>query len=233
MSWREIMLLSRVASSPDTLATWQRTRQRPAPLTDERTATALGDLVDDGYAIGTEALIFLDARVRQERPRAIVELGSGMSTVGLAACMASLHSPKGPPYVFSIDEDAGYLERTRKMLERAGLSARVRLAHRPVREQTVLGHRTRCYEIEDRFLRDFLVVEPDFVLIDGPSGGGDVRFGTLPLLLSHLRRPCRVYLDDALRADEMRIASLWRRIPGFEVDGIHLVGDGVLEGRLS
>jgi hypothetical protein len=223
------MWCSWLASTPETLETWQRERQQTVPFTNQRLA-AIGDLVCDSYAIGSEALDFLDRRIMKERPRAILEFGSGMSTVGLASCMASLRGAAESPRVFSIDESAAYIERTRQLLDLAGLSSHVRLAHRPLRQQTILDRSTLCYDIDSAFLESFLPVEPDFVLVDGPSGGGDVRYGTLPLVATRLARPCRLFLDDALRAGELRVVSLWRRMPAFHAEGIHLVGEGSPRG---
>jgi hypothetical protein len=230
----EIVWLSRLAASADALEWWQRVqvRNRRVPLANARVAMVLDDLDRDTYSIGIEALAFLDMQVRQIRPQAIFEFGSGASTVVLAACMASLHGEEGLPHVFSIEQEEEYLEQTRRMLCLADLTARVRLAHRPLREQTVLDRPTLCYHIDGHFLQNFLTAAPDLLLIDGPSGGGDVRYGTMPLVMPNLRRPCRIFLDDALRGDELRIISLWRSIAGFEVDGIHLVGHGLLEAGL-
>jgi hypothetical protein len=229
-----VVWLSRLASSPDTLEYWQRARSRGcrAALANGQVGTLLADVDRDDYALGTEGLNFLDAQVGVMRPRAVLELGSGASTVVLAASMAALYGQQGLPRVFSIDEQPEYLERTRRLLDRAGLAPFVRLAHRPLRDQSILGRATRCYDLRDDFLRSFLTTPPDLVLIDGPSGGGDVRYGTLPALLPHVRRPCRFFLDDALRADEIRVVSRWRDLPGLELRGVHLVGHGVLEGAL-
>ena len=231
----EVVWLSRLAASADALDWWQRVqaRTRPVSLANPHLATVLSGLDRDTYSIGTEALVFLDMQVRKVRPQAIFEFGSGASTVVLAASMASLHGEEGLPHVFSIEQEEAYLERTRRLLGLAGLTGHVRLAHRPLEKKTVLGRPTRCYQMDDRFLCNFLTAAPDLLLIDGPSGRGDVRYGTLPLILPHVRRPCRLFLDDALRSDELRIALLWRSIAGFEVDGIHLVGHGLLEGRLD
>jgi hypothetical protein len=86
--------------------------------------------------------------------------------------------------------------------------------------------------IDDAFLRGFLQTAPDLLLVDGPSGGGTARFGTLPRVLGHTSVPCTFFLDDALREDEIHIASLWRRLAGVELAAVHVVGHGLLEGRL-
>jgi hypothetical protein len=118
------------------------------------------------------------------------------------------------------------------MLDDAGLAECARLAHREVHEQTFWGHRTPCYDLDEAFLRAFLETVPDLLLVDGPSGGGMVRFGTLALALGHVGLPCTFFLDDALREDEINVASLWREVPEVELRAVHLVGHGLLEGRI-
>jgi hypothetical protein len=70
------------------------------------------------------------------------------------------------------------------------------------------------------------------VFIDGPSGGGTVRLGTLPLVLHHLDPRCTFFLDDAFREDEIEVASHWQAFPQVDLTAVHVVGHGLLEGRI-
>jgi hypothetical protein len=197
----------------------------------ERVRRIVVEAGEDRFALGTEALNLLDERVKQLRPNAILEFGSGVSTCVLAARMAEIHGEDGPR-VFSVDESESYLAKTHQMLEHAGLERCVRLAHREVHEQVICGQATACYAIDDAFLRRFLETVPDLLLVDGPSGGGTVRFGTLPLVLGHTSVPCTFFLDDALREEEIQVAALWRKLKGVEYAAVHVVGHGLLEGRI-
>jgi hypothetical protein len=145
--------------------------------------------------------------------------------------MADIHGA-ARPRVFSVEESDIYMEATGRMLDNAGLSRCVRLARQPLRKRVICGRPTTCYDLEEAFLRSFLDLEPEVVVVDGPSGGGPARFGTLPLILDHLASPCTFFLDDALREAEIRVAGLWRELPQFELSEIHLVGHGLLEGRI-
>jgi len=181
------------------------------------------------FSLGTEALNFVDERIRRLRPNAVLEFGSGVSTLVLTSCMVELHGNR-TPRVFSVDESEDYLHATERMLAAADLDRCARLAHRRVREQPIRGQRVLCYDVDDDFLRTFMTAAPDFLLVDGPSGGGMVRFGTLPLVVGHVGTPCRFLLDDALREDELLVASRWQKLPDVRLIGIHLVGHGLLEG---
>jgi hypothetical protein len=233
LSFSQVRWLARIPHSYDSLSRWQLSRAKnPLPaMASERVRRIVAEAEADPFALGTEALNFLDERVGQLRPNAILEFGGGVSTVVLAARMADIHGEDGPR-VFSVDESESYLAGTHRMLEDAGLEGCVRLAHREVHEQVICGHTTACYVIDDAFLRGFLQTVPDLVLVDGPSGGGTARFGTLPLVIGYTSVPCTFFVDDALREDEIHVASLWRKLAGVELAAVHVVGHGLLEGRM-
>jgi hypothetical protein len=234
VSFLELSWLSRIASSRDALSDWQLARSQPAPSTlkFQRVREVVRQAERNSYTIGTAALEFLDSRVAQLRPRAILEFGSGVSTVVLAARVASIYGGDRLR-IFSIDESDTYLHETWQMLNAAGLAESAGLAHRRVRDQVVFGRRTQCYDLDPDFLTAFLQTTPDFLLIDGPSGGGNRRYGTLPLVLGHVGRPCTFFLDDALRGDEIAVASAWQELTGVELGCAHVIGHGLLEGRLA
>jgi hypothetical protein len=233
LRFSEVKWLARVPASCDALSLWQRARAKHPEPTMERADVRrlVAEAEENPFAAGTEALNFLDARVERLRPRAILEFGSGVSTLVLAARMAALHGESGPR-VFSIDESERYLDETRRMLDALGLAQHARLTRREVREQVICGRATACYDIDDAFLRSFLVTAPELVFIDGPSGGGTVRLGTLPVVLRHLDPRCTFFLDDALREDEIEVASVWQTLPEVDFTAVHVVGHGLLEGRI-
>jgi hypothetical protein len=233
LSFSQVKWLARIPASYDALSRWQLSRAKyPEPaMTNERVRTVVAERVTNSFTLGTEALNFLDDRIRQLRPNAILEFGSGVSTVVFAARMADIHG-KDRPRVFSVDESERYVGETRRMLDDAGLAGCVRLAHRDVREQIVCGNSTACYDVDEAFLRAFLETRPDVLVVDGPSGGGTARFGTLPLVLGHASVPCTFFLDDALREEEIHVASLWQELAGVELTAVHVVGHGLLEGRI-
>jgi predicted O-methyltransferase YrrM len=233
LSFSEVKRLARIPSSYDALSLWQRERvKHPEPaMAREHVSKIVAEAEKDPFTAGTEALNFLDDCVKRLRPRAILEFGGGVSTLVFAARMAELHRENGPR-VFSIDESQNYLEATHHMLDSVGLADRVRLARREVHDQVICGRATACYDIDEDFLRSFLPITPDVVFIDGPSGGGMGRFGTLPLVLRHLDPGCTFFLDDALRHDEIQVASLWQVFPEIEFTALHVVGHGLLEGRV-
>jgi hypothetical protein len=212
LRFSEVRWLSRIPSSYDALSLWQGGRvKHPEPAMErEQVSRIVAEAEKNRFAAGIETLNFLDAYVKRLRPNAILEFGSGVSTLVLAARMAAIHGGTAPR-VFSIDESQGYLDETRQMLDHVGLRDHARLAQRDVHEQLIFGRATTCYDLDEGFLRSFLLTAPDFVFVDGPSGGGMVRFGTLPLVLEHLGPRCTFFLDDALRETRSKSLPCGRR----------------------
>jgi len=224
LSYWQVKWLARIPASYGSLSQWQvaRARHREPLIAVERVRDVVADRAANRYTLGAEGLNFLDRRIRELQPDAILEFGSGVSTVILAARMAEMHGDDRPR-VFSVDESETYLRDTHQMLAEVGLRRCARLAQREVREQVIRGHSTACYDLDESFLSSFLDIVPDLILVDGPSGGGTVRLGTLPLVQDHVHAPCTFFLDDALREEEIAVASLWRRLAAVELSRVHIV----------
>lgn len=197
-----------------------------APLTN-----ALVPPVGRGrWALDDDALAFIVGEVERRRPLWVLEFGSGRSTVRLAEVMADLRPGNGV-LVLSIEQDWKFVERTTHLLSETGLVDRVHLTCRQLRRQLVAGRETVCYDLSTAFAREFVPRDgPGLILVDGPAGGGDVRFGTIPLLQPYLPDETPFFLDDALRDDELRVADAWAQLPGVTILGIHVVGEGLLAG---
>lgn len=107
------------------------------------------------------------------------------------------------------------------------------VVYAPVVPTRVAGVDTSCYDLPDGFPQTVLRNrQPDLVLVDGPSGGGNVRFGTIPLVQAWLAPLASFFMDDALRDWELAIADAWEEIDGIYIFGIHLIGKGLLLGQI-
>jgi hypothetical protein len=199
-------------------------------LSDALRESELGDA-----SLPASVLNFLERRIRELRPSAVLEFGSGISTACIARFLHELHGRGRAPYVVALEEDAVYAEKTARLLASLGLAPAARVIHVPVRPIRIDGRETRCYALTDELLEGVLAgASPDLVLVDGPSvPAGGSRFATLPLARSFLQPGARFFLDDALRDHELEVAVLWRRSPGIVVEGLHLIGKGILAGRVE
>jgi predicted O-methyltransferase YrrM len=152
--------------------------------------------------------------VLERRPKLVVELGSGVSTLLTARCLAQLGDGGR---VLAFDHDAHFAEQTRQLIERAGLSRFVTVEHAALVPLQTDGMRIEWYDPE-RFaaLPDAGV---DLLLVDGPPGAGQrlARYPALPELRRKLAAHAVVVLDDARRPDEQEILMRWqRRFPELE-----------------
>jgi len=141
----------------------------------------------------------------ERRPRVLVELGSGSSTVFLALCLKRLGEGK----LVSIDHDEVFAERTRAMLVQHDLTDYACVLYRPLKPVRIDGAEYIWYSIDD-----FKPPGPvEMLIVDGPPYHVHTlaRYPALPMMLPFMADNCTVLLDDANRPEEIRIASLWKK----------------------
>jgi hypothetical protein len=124
--------------------------------------------------------------------------------------------------------------KVRDWLAEAGLSETAHVVVAPLERQSIWGVETLCYSITEDVLNDLLgAARPEFVLIDGPSGEPGARFGTLPLVTGFVADHASFFLDDALKLSELETGIAWQASGRIQVDGVRLVGRGILSGSLG
>ncbi|HEU4685412.1 MAG TPA: glycosyltransferase [Nitrospira sp.] len=204
---------------------------RPEHLSTEE----LRHLIDvgslGGWALNGETIDFLVAAILLRRPSAVLEFGSGISSLALAWAMRRVHGASAKPYVFSIDQSPEFISRTKNLLASHGLLDDVRLLHADLVFHTIGAISARCYDLSAGDLaRFFGDRRPEMVVIDGPAGEHGIRFGTVPLVRKYLAPHASIYLDDGLRDSELETADSWSRLGYVEWDGIRWIGKGLLCG---
>lgn len=170
-----------------------------------------------GWAASTDLLGELIRAIASRRPRCVIELGSGVSTLVIAAALRS----NGGGRLISIDGDEGYAAQTREQLQRQGLEAWVELRFAALTEMKCEGIARPWYDT--RVLADLADVE--LLLIDGPPTAlrADIRYPSLPFFWGRLAPGAIVLLDDAARAPERAMAAAWQRqFPDATYEYLHL-----------
>lgn len=186
------------------------------------------------WTLDVETIEFLSEKIQTSQPRAILEFGSGVSTIILAQAMADIYPVTPFPVVLSIEQDATHVQQTTIQLERYGLARFVKILHAPLGPQILHHISTNCYQVSDSELQKFFgQVQIDFVLIDGPAADYGERIGTIPLVQEFLEPGAAVYMDDGLRDSELAIAEWWNQYGYVDVEGILCIGKGVMVGRYS
>jgi hypothetical protein len=145
---------------------------------------------DEALTPDYEDLWFLYRIIRERRPAAALEFGSGCSTAVIGAALAE----NGGGHLWSIEGDERWAEATRHALP-AALADVVTVVHAPVRE-------------DDRDIAGWSYahvpdVDPDFLYLDGPVLTNERPVAFDPLDLEHRFRPGFVMVIDARRINSL------------------------------
>lgn len=161
------------------------------------------------WTLSSDALKVLVDEIASVRPRHILELGSGYSTLAMAATLREL-GIEGK--ITSLDHKRKYLMQTRLLLERNALSSWVDWRLAPL-------ERCRCIDYDGPwYSMDALTgLDPvDMVLIDGPPAilHPKIRYPTLEILRNKCKPGCRILVDDADRESERQMIARWMESSG-------------------
>ena len=145
--------------------------------------------------------------IRSRQPKTIVELGSGVSTV----IAAILLKEQGGGKVIALDHDKEWLEHTREILERHGVSEYADLRYAPL--VPVEGANHPWYDPQALAGVD----QVDLLLIDGPPDYKDEgrRQPGLTYLTAKLSSEAVVIADDCDRKKWRNFTMQWSRENGF------------------
>lgn len=138
--------------------------------------------------------------IAEHKPRTIVELGSGATTLVLAKALA-LNDADGR--LISYDQNAEFVASVQRWLAQHGANAELRYAP--------LLHRSRAwpglwYQLDE------VPSVIDLLVIDGPPWSiHPYARGAAEILFSRLGRGGLVVLDDAARPGERVVARRWKR----------------------
>lgn len=173
------------------------------------------------YALTADAGALLARRVTLCRPRTVLELGSGVSTVLVAGLLQGL----GGGRVYSLDHDPAWAEETRRQIAAAGLQECAMVLDASLVSQEIDGKTFRWYELPEPVKA---LDHIDFLIVDGPPQNiapeGLPRYPALPVLASKLSENAEIFVDDAKRPAEQETVRLWlARFPGWEAQQFETV----------
>ena len=157
-----------------------------------------------GWALDATSILTLIEVVERRRPRVVVELGSGTSSVWLGYVLQRLGSGK----LISVDHEEKYAEATRALIEAHGLGDVVEVRLAPLADSDLPDHEAPWYDAS--VLDDTTGI--DLLIVDGPpqKTGRLSRYPALPKLIGSLSPDAVVAVDDANRPDEKEMVELWR-----------------------
>lgn len=167
-----------------------------------------------GWAASPDVLLWIVGHVLEQRPRTVLECGSGVSTLWTAYAMERVGSGR----VISLEHDPYYADRTRELLARHGLTAYAEVRTAPLVPVRLGDQEWQWYDT------DALAELPpiDLLFVDGPPAatGPRARYPAGPLVADHLAPEAVILLDDAVREDEREIGRLWADELGLAVEHI-------------
>jgi predicted O-methyltransferase YrrM len=154
------------------------------------------------WALNPTDLLAVLHLIEQRRPRLVLELGSGTSTVWIAYALERVGGR-----LISLDHDPGYAEQTRTMLGAHGLTGVAEVRNAPLCPVEIRGTAFEWYD--PAALTG--VADVDLLLVDGPPGstGPMSRYPALDMLRGKLSRHATVVLDDIGRDDEQETLRRW------------------------
>lgn len=177
-----------------------------------------------GWALTGDSAAILAREVLLRRPRAVVELGSGASTL----LIGQILQRSGAGKLLAIDHDAQWAAQTRRNVEFLGLGEYVDVVHAPLEPMELDGRVYDWYAIPGGSLGSLGTI--DFLFVDGPPQGAaswPTRYPAFPLLKNRLSDRACVFVDDASRQSERLMVERWTTSnPGWTTQHFDTV-DGV------
>lgn len=154
------------------------------------------------WAAGADFLGLLADTMTGQRPDAVIECSSGLSTLVLARCCER----NGGGRVYSLENGPEFAQRTRRALQAYGLGRYAEVIDAPLGEVRLGREPYQWYD-----LSQMPRVGAQLLVVDGPPGFLQPfsRYPALPLLRSRLERGATVLLDDAARDDEQLLLRRW------------------------
>jgi predicted O-methyltransferase YrrM len=165
--------------------------QRPLPATR-------------GWAASPDLLLTLVDMTIRDKPRLVVECGSGVSTLWLALTMQQFDIAGR---IVSLEHDGTYAALTREILRDHQADSLCDVREAPLESFQLDGDTYQWYA--QGAWSDLTAI--DLLFVDGPPGdiGRQARYPALPLLRNALSANATVVVDDFIRTDEQQIVSRW------------------------
>lgn len=159
-----------------------------------------------GWSIDSFLGRYLIQNIIERRPKCIVELGSGSSTIIISRILQLLND--NTTTHIAIDHESKYLNITKSIAELNGVADRIHFVHCSLEKNNQTN--MIWYGGLDDVLKDKSI---DLLIIDGPPGNIQPysRYPAIPELRNSLSSNITIILDDANRADEQEIAKRWAK----------------------
>ena len=170
-----------------------------------------------GFASSPDLLLLLVRLIDEHRPSLVFELGSGVSTIVMAARLKAL----GTGSIITVDHEARYADEARRELALHGLSEVASVIHAPLTDVVLPTGTFSWYDLPDGVPGSGI----DLLFVDGPpmAAGELARYPALPILGPRLSPGAVIVMDDTTRPDEAAAVSRWHAdLPGSTLELVPL-----------
>lgn len=169
-----------------------------------------------GYAASPDFANTLLSLIKEQKPKLILEAGSGVSTLISAYCLQSIGKGK----VISLDHEKNFADLSSKNLFKHELQDIGTVVHAPLTKIDINGKTWIWYDIKELFevIKNQSI---DLLIVDGPPWNTQdlARYPALPILIDLLSENAIIIVDDANRKDEIEILNLWtKQFKGFQLE---------------
>jgi hypothetical protein len=168
-----------------------------------------------GFAIAPDFALVLAKLIAGERPKLVVETGSGVSTLVIGYALEQLGAGGR---VVALEHDRAYAAQTRALIRDHGLDAFAHVADAPLEPIVVNGEPHRWYAT--RALDGMAAI--DLVVDDGPPRrvGPMLRYASLHQFAPKLAADATFVLD-VIGTEEPGVLARWRdELPDFEQERV-------------
>ncbi|GFZ98577.1 class I SAM-dependent methyltransferase [Nesterenkonia alkaliphila] len=162
------------------------------------------------FAMDPRTLLHLSSLIKETRPKVILELGGGASTIWMGYLTEAFGTK-----IITVDHLKEYRNITEGYVRRHNFNKRIECRLAPLENVAVSGHEFLWYS-QSSFSD---VTDIDILLIDGPpqATGESARYPAFPTLRESLSPQALVLLDDTHRKTEQEILERWSsEAPGYE-----------------
>ncbi|MDP6936790.1 MAG: class I SAM-dependent methyltransferase [Candidatus Marinimicrobia bacterium] len=157
-----------------------------------------------GMSASPDFLKLIIEKIIDAKPKTIVELGSGTSTLIAAKTLEKYSCGR----IYSVENDARFCEQSRSVISEESLSNIATVLHAELKSNTINGVNYLWYNPE--FITE-IEEKIDLLIVDGPPRilNKNARYPALPCLRSRFTHETIIIMDDANRKDDAYTADLW------------------------
>lgn len=169
-----------------------------------------------GWAASPDFLRLIIENILVRKPKTILELGGGVSTLYIAYVLEKIKSGK----IYSVDHLDEYAKITRNRIKDHGLSQFVEVLFSPLEDIEVKQKKRKWYK---KFVTNEMG-KIDMLIVDGPptSVQNKSRYPAMPLLYEYLSDNALIIIDDYIRKEDKEAVDMWlREYPALKIHTIN------------